>query len=361
MAGPLGGMIYHTGLAERIRYIMRDSFHCRILCAVSLFVLVCVGQPCAYAQEAVLVSKDEAMPQTPALNTRGQEKAVTAGKEEKGYSFEYELDPYYTNASIIVNLTDQPIPDAGTKPEFQIYRDLFLSSYIPRYLVVEAAVFPMPVAGVAARSNANDVYRGAKVSDNLNLIKAVTAGFEEPYALSFFMGNVVSFTSPGEKHRSGNFGYMGYLVSIGDQHIKDNRLIKDSSVELEWKIKGDRKFPTHTLSWSFRVGEKLHSNRDIKDVIYIALRRSFVDYEGSPDTFFKNAGFEYIFDMDNRTLKPVRHYFTVDKKWPYNEKKIAFSMAVGFIWEGALKYTGVLEDRENRDNFQIILRPNLQF
>lgn len=329
------------------------------------FVLVCAGQSRAYAQEAVTASEavsaqktEEAKPQEKAAATN---EAATTAKKEKGYSFEYELDPYYSDVELIVNLTDRPVPDAGTKPEIQIYRDLFFSSYIPRYLVVEAAVFPMPVAGVAARSNANDVYRGAKVADNFNLIKAVTAGFEEPYALSFFMGNVVSFTSPGEKHRHGNFGYMGYLISIGDQHIKDNKLIKDTSVELEWKIKGDRKFPTHILNWSFRVGEKLHSNPDIKDVMYVALRRSFVDFEGLHDSLFKNAGFEYIFDMDNRTFKPVRHYFTVDKKWPYKEKKMAFSMAVGFIWEGALKYTGALEDKEKRDNFQVILRPNLQF
>jgi hypothetical protein len=65
--------------------------------------------------------------------------------------------------------------------------------------------------------------------------------------------------------------------------------------------------------------------------------------------------------MDNKNLKPVRHYFTVDKKWPYSKKKMGFSLALGFIWEGAQKYTGALENIGKKDEFQVVIRPNIQF
>ncbi|MBI5047339.1 MAG: hypothetical protein HZB54_00105 [Deltaproteobacteria bacterium] len=278
----------------------------------------------------------------------------------KRVSLEYEIDAYYSNIGLYISLTDQPIPDAGEKEELEIYKDLLFSSYIPRFLVLEAAVFPMPNLGVYLKEDAGDLYKEANISENLNLVKAITAGFDEPYAFSVFLGNVVSFTRPGEKWKQGNFGYMGYLISVGDYHIKDNDLIKDNWCELEWKIKGDRKFSTHDLHWSFRVGGKLHDNADIKNAIYLSLRRSRLDLEES-GSILKNSGFEYTFDMDMKTLDPLRHYLVVDKKWPFKGPKIAFSLAVGFIWEAAKRYTGSLRSKGDGDDFQIIIRPNILF
>ena len=115
----------------------------------------------------------------------------------KRVSVEYELDAYYSNIGLYINLTDEPIPDAGEKEEFEIYRDLLYSSYIPRFIVLEAAVFPMPNLGVYLKDDANDFYKSADIYSDLNIVKAVTAGFEEPYAFSVFLGNVMKFTKPG--------------------------------------------------------------------------------------------------------------------------------------------------------------------
>lgn len=281
--------------------------------------------------------------------------------QNKKVRLEYELDAYYSNIGFYISLTDEPIPDAGEKPELEIYKDLLFSSYIPRFLVLEAAVFPMPDIGFYLKDNVWDLYDKGDIAPNLNLIKTVTAGFEEPYAFSIFLGNVISFTRQGERHKGGNFGYMGYLISIGNYNIKDNVLINDNWQEIEWKIKGDRKFSTHDLHWSFRIGAKLHGHPDIKDAVYLSVRRSRLDFEASPNSILNNSGFEYTIDMDKKTFTPIRHYFIVDKKWPIKANKMGFSFAVGFIWQGANKYTGSLEDKENKEDFQIILRPNILF
>ncbi|MBI5562497.1 MAG: hypothetical protein HY894_06570 [Deltaproteobacteria bacterium] len=279
----------------------------------------------------------------------------------KRVRLETELDAYYTNAGLYVSLTDEPIPDAGEKPEFEVYRSLLYSSLVPRFLVLEAGVFPMPNLGVYLNDNARNFYDGGDVTKDVNIIKAVTAGFEEPYALSLFLGDVVSFTRPGEPHKSGNFGYMGYLVSVSNYHIRDNTLVPDKSVELEWKIKGDRKLPTHDLHWSFRVGGKLHGNPDIRDVVYLSLRRSRLDFEDATDSVINNSGFEYTVDFDRKTLEAVRHYLVVDKKWPFKEEKMGFSIALGFIWQGASRYAGDLALKEKQNEFQVVLRPNIEF
>ena len=124
-----------------------------------------------------------------------QEKVASEPKEQavdqKRLSLELELDAYYSSLDLIASLTDKPIPDVGEKSEFEIYKDLLLSSYLPRFLLLEASVNPMPCLGVLIKENAQDFYEDAEVADGINLVRVVTAGFEEPYALSMFLGNVV--------------------------------------------------------------------------------------------------------------------------------------------------------------------------
>ena len=112
--------------------------------------------------------------------------------------------------------------------------------------------------GVYTKKYHRKTYDDAYVTDEFNYIKAMTAGFEEPYALSFFMGDVVTFTNPKGERESKNKGYLGYLLSLGDKHIKDNEIIDEEWYELEIKVKGDRDFDTHKLGYSFRLGIKMH-------------------------------------------------------------------------------------------------------
>lgn len=282
-------------------------------------------------------------------------------KQFSRYSFEYEVDAYYSNAGIYLNITDEPIENVGEKPEFQVYRDLFLSSYIPRVVVLEAAVFPMPVIGVYLKKNMPHFYEEVNISEELNLIEAVTGGFEQPFALSLFLGNVIKFSKHGDKRRHGNLGYMGYLLSVNENHIKNNVLINDRSYEVEWKVKGDREFLTNVLKWSFRVGARFHENKEIRDVIYLGLRRSRLDFKADANSILKNSGFEYVMDIDNETMKPLRHYFTVDKKWPLKKKRLGVSLNVGFTWQNKKRYSGSLVANDNVDQFQTIIRPNLNF
>lgn len=201
--------------------------------------------------------------------------------------FEQEYDLYYTNFGLYFPLTGTPIPQSTETNELIIYRDLLFSSLIPRYMVIEGSVNPMPSFGVLIRDSSEEFYHKAKVNNNLNLIHAVTAGFEEPYAASVFLGNVISFRSPKDEWRSGNFGYMGYLASFGAHHINDNILIDDIWYELEWKIKGDQIFPVHSYHWNFRIGTKQHRNEYITDVMYISVRRSRLDFNAPVLSLFK--------------------------------------------------------------------------
>lgn len=272
----------------------------------------------------------------------------------------FEPDAYYSDIDLIIALTDAPVPCLGEKAESDIYQTLMSRSLVPRFIVLEASVNPMPYLGTYVKEHNPELYNDAKISGSFNWVKALTAGFEEPYAASVFVGNVVDFEVPGTNDIKGK-GYIGYLFSAGNYHIKDNELVQDDWRELEWKIKGDRKSPIKKLSWSFRIGAKQHGNRDITDILYLSFRRSRVDYRPGGDPLFNNSGFEYSVDLQQRTLSAIRHYFFVDKKWPIENRQIALSLAAGFVWESAKKYTGALAAGREKDDFQFILRPNIEF
>lgn len=274
--------------------------------------------------------------------------------------FEHEENLYYSTLDAYVSLTNAPIPTVQEEDELTIYRDMFLRSYLPRFLVFEASVNPMPVLGVALKKHAPDFYDSMELNSDLNMIQALTAGFEEPYALSIFLGDVVSFNRPGERGLPKNKGYMGYLVSVGNRHIKDNTLIDDDWVEVEWKIKGDKALKDVEQSWSFRLGAKYHGNTEITDALYVSLRRSNLDFNSSALSVIKNSAFEYTYDMDIRSLSPVQHKFYIEKKYPIKKYHSALTLAVGFIYDTGRKYSGELaEDQPQR--FQLIIQPNIQF
>ena len=289
-----------------------------------------------------------------------QDSAAPA-EEFKWIELVFEPDAYYTSLALIVSLTKAPIPQLGEMTESEIYRTLLSrAALLPRFLVLEASVNPMPYFGAYLKEHDRDFHDRARVSGDFNWVKALTAGFEEPYAVSLLAGNVVNFSVPDSRDTKG-MGYSGYLLSGGNYHIKDNELVKDNWWELEWKLKGDRKSPVKKLNWSFRIGSKLHGNPDITDIIYLGFRRSRVDYKPEGLSLFNNSGFEYTFDMDRRGFRSIRHYFFVDKKWPLENKQIAFSLAAGFVWESARKYTGALAAGGEKDDFQFIFRPNIEF
>jgi hypothetical protein len=279
-----------------------------------------------------------------------------------------EFDPYYSNVGLFFPLTDEEVPTIEGASELDIYKRLLLGSYIPQFFYTEFSINPMPNAGVFIRRNAPEFYQDSTVTitrgadiNRINLTQSITAGFEEPYAFSFFFGNAMRFKEPGQDANVNNKGFMGFLLNIGDYHIKDNRMIYDKWFELEWKIKTDRAVSNQTLSLSYRIGLKIHDHPDIEDTYYLSARRSRLDVGVLDESFYHNSGFEYRVDFSTQTNEAIRHYFLLDKKFPVTDDKKAFSLGLGFISQSSSKYTGLLANDKLADAFQILIRPNLSF
>ena len=298
----------------------------------------------------------------PIQTETSQSEATKAMFEEQGGSeIVWEWDPYYSSVSINIPLTSKPIPTITSDNEAVIYRNLIEGSVIPRFMLLEASVYPLPVLGAHIKKNSPDLFeRGQIGHSGINIVESVTAGFQEPWALSAFFGNIAKLERPGEKRQGSNMGYTGYLFSAGSKHIKNNVFIDDIWREVEWKIKGKRDYSDEKMSWSFRVGGKFHNNPDVTDVVYLGIFRSNLNHRAKLLRWFKNSTLDLKVTFSQHSGRNVRNEFVIGKKFPTAKLSYTPTLDIGFIWDSPDEYSGVLRDR-NTNTLTLLFRPSIEF
>lgn len=266
-----------------------------------------------------------------------------------------EFGAYYSSVGLYVPLSADPVPDGGRLEEVDVYRQLLARSWQPNVVAFEASIYPMPIAGVWLRKEYPDVY-----DISPSLVQAVTAGFQEPWAISAFFGSQMKFTRPEESERGGNRANFGYLVSAGTKHIKNNVLIADDWLEAEWKMKGERIFREQRLEWSFRAGGRYNSNRDIADTLHLGVRRSNLDFKSPFLSWLDNSRIDLLTELAVDGLTLVRQEVVFGKKYPLESRKYALELDFGVIYERASKYTGDLSPLA-KTSLTLVFRPNIIF
>jgi hypothetical protein len=275
--------------------------------------------------------------------------------------YDYELDAYYSNASIFIDLDpSHEITDASNYSELDIYTDLLLNTFSPNIMLFEASVHPVSIAGLYFRQNHEDIYDEARIEE-MNVVKVLTAGYEEPYSLSFFIGRMMVFKNAKNNRVGKNRAYMGYLLTLGDYTIKDNQAHYDKWVNVEFKLKGTREKENSDLDWSFRVGAKIHDNPNFADTIFIGARRSSINYNRGVWSLSYNNAFSTLLAVSADTFELTDAEIILEKKWPIkSSRKISFGLGLGYLYNSGQKYRGELSD-EGINNHQLIFRPNLKF
>ncbi len=274
----------------------------------------------------------------------------------------WEFDPYYTDVGVNIPLTNKPIPTIKSTSESVIYSELIQGSLIPRYMLVEASVYPMPLLGTYLKANQVDFYGRGRLGhySSINVIESATAGFQEPWALSAFFGNIAKIVRPGESRKGSNIGYTGYLISAGSKHIKSNEMIADHWLELEWKIKGKVDYPDEKLGWSFRVGTKLHDHKYITDVIYLSIFRSNLNARSPFLSWINNSGLDVKLHFSEVNSHLIRQEYIVGKKYPKVGQSYTPTLDVGFVWSSPEEYSGLLRTT-NANTWTLVFRPSVQF
>jgi len=275
--------------------------------------------------------------------------------------FDYEVDAYYSNLIMFIDIDrDNNVTDALNYSEEDIYTDLVLNTFKPNILSLEVSIHPMSLFGLYFRDHHEGIYEKSKRND-LNLVKVITAGFEEPYSFSFFLGRMMVFKNEKDSHIGRNRAYTGFRVSVGDYSIKDNIAHYDKWYNVEFMIKGTRNTDEVDLDWSFRAGTKIHQNPYFSNTIFIGAKRSSIDYKKNGYSFIYNTAFSTMLAINPDTFKLAEAELIVEKKWPLSlSHKISFGLSLGYLYNTGEKYKGELKE-EGIDRHQLILRPNFKW
>jgi hypothetical protein len=273
----------------------------------------------------------------------------------------FEFDPYYTSLGYNIPLTATPIPSIASDSEAVIYRELIKDSLIPRFMVLEASIYPIAATTTYIKSHSPNLYRQGEIGrSGINLFESATAGFQEPWAVSAFFGNVAKLQRPKETRHGNNYGYTGYLLSAGKKHIKNNTLVDDDWFEFEWKIKGKIDYPDERLSWSFRIGGRFNHNPEVNDVTYVSLHRSNLDLRTPILAWLENANYDLRVHFLQHGGKMVRLELIAGKKMPIAGWSYTPTLDIGFVWSSPDEYSGALRDARGNTT-TLIFRPSLEF
>jgi hypothetical protein len=271
-------------------------------------------------------------------------------------------DPYYFSAGLYCSLSKNPIPTLDTISELVVYRHLRKNLLKPNCFLVEIGVYPLPLAGVAAKAWAPAQYRRARIGD-VNVIRTITESmdFKEPWSLSFFFGHMVFFKKDNVKVNG--HGNIGLLCTYGNYHIKDNLLYPDNWGEFELKVKLDKSGNDRQYATSYRVGSRIHDNKEIKDFFYLGLTRDRTDFIEPCFSLIRNANLQLRGDCSFQPLKVLSLSVEAGKKRPFRWKKTtyAFGLSLGVTWNVNNAYSGKLGEGFKPNGIVPIIRPMLKF
>jgi len=284
------------------------------------------------------------------------------------------FDLYKPFASCFLNLKRHQPPVALQQgEEIDIYKKLGRQIFFPGYLLFQTTAYPLSALSSYLETDYLNSFNKFQLINDINILRSIGAGFEEPYAFSVFLGNILFlayYDSYQAKRKQSGSALAGFLITTGRHQIYNNIYIHDKWYQFELMLIGNLNEPRiRRLSWNFRVGAKLHENRLLRDVFTLSIERSHTDWRQSGWSFAKNSVIKYQghFPMPNKEDKnpSASQLFSYGKKFPLSlfNKKVFIILSVGFRWERVRYYNHDLKQFDDTPSNQFIwiIQPNIEF
>ncbi|MDZ7375176.1 MAG: hypothetical protein ONB13_01030 [candidate division KSB1 bacterium] len=284
------------------------------------------------------------------------------------------LDIYKSYAPFYIHLERNKKPTIWRKgEELEIYTNLSQRLLLPRYLLIQFTAYPLATLSSYLETDRYRYYQRFNLLSDVNLIRSIGAGYEEPYAISILLGNILFLVyqdSSSQKLKQSGSALAGFLVSTGGHQIYNNINMADRWYQPELILTGNiQENKRKKLTWNFRLGIKLHQNSFFNHEITMAIERSHSDYKANGWSLVRNSIFKFYTNVpinhgnDHEALP--RHLILFGKKFPIaiSRYKIFGTFSIGAKWERIRKFDHLLREFEPNSVKVItwIVQPNLEF
>ncbi len=292
-----------------------------------------------------------------------------------GGQFSYDI--YKPYSQIFINLKRFSSPVVINKgEEFQIYSMLFERMLSPKYVLFQTTFYQMTALSSFLETDHSIIYHRFNSISDINLLRSFGSGYEEPYAFTLFVGNIL-FLSYGEKTNQlqskkpqAGSALAGVGYSFGKHQVLDNIYLHDFWQQLELILVGNLHEPERRkMSWNFRIGLKFHNNGLLRDVYVLTFERNHTSWTANNLSITQNSVFKYQSyvpqSFSNRPPFFVYHLLTYGKKFPVEifKRKIFLLFGGGFKWEWVHLYDRNLNKFNEKPSGHItwLIQPNIEF
>ncbi|UCE07508.1 MAG: hypothetical protein JSW07_05585 [bacterium] len=284
------------------------------------------------------------------------------------------FDIYKPFGSVFMNMRRLESPVALQKgEEIDIYSRLGRRLLFPSYLLLQASGYSLSALSSYLETDHLNHFNRFRIHEQINLLRSIGVGFEEPYAFSLFLGNILFlsyYDSSQTKRKQSGSALAGFLVSTGKHQIYNNIYLHDQWYQIELMLIGNLNEPQRRhVSWNFRIGAKFHQTKLLRNKFTLSIERSYTDWWGTGLSIFKNSVFNYQghFPMpftENKTPS-ASQLITYGKKFPTKlfKRKVFFVLSLGVRWEWVRFYDHDLNQFELDPSSQFIwlIQPNVEF
>ena len=322
---------------------------------------------------------------------------------DKYFGFTLSLNPDKSYLSTYFRFDDEALVDLSSVNEIDLYKNLFIKSLLPSYILFELTYYPLTDLGGYLYANQREIYDkfgfntprlGERGQLTLNIISAMASRFEAPYMFGLFLGDITPFflNTPksmtqandayekSENEKQTGSALMGFALSFGHRRMKLMRIHDDNWFHIAWKVRGTRITKINQMTWRYEIGYFHHYNKEFIKAFSFSLLRDKTTFSQTGFSLLHNSKIEYTFHIPleriskgsvsqeesltgvkNNNKFDISRYTTFQKvvvgvNFPIKEK-LVLTTEMGFKWE-AIKD---LKNERPKSEFAVIFVPGLKW
>lgn len=186
------------------------------------------------------------------------------------------LGPYHSYTSLFYQFKKDQQIYIYQNNEGRLYRDLLLRSYKPGYGLLELTFYPSTAVSAWIESSYKDFYDEFRVYKDINLIGSISGGYQEPWSVSLFAGQLAAFLSMNEEEELviAASGASGLVLTGGAYQIFNNCLVRSNWYRIEWKLKGESTQDNLSYNWDIKAGYRHYGLKEISNTLLLSFTRN---------------------------------------------------------------------------------------
>ncbi|MEE9161963.1 MAG: hypothetical protein V3U35_03240 [Candidatus Neomarinimicrobiota bacterium] len=250
------------------------------------------------------------------------------------------LGPYRSYASLFVPLRPDDEFVLWQEDEIRLYRDLLLKSVNPRYFLLELTAYPLAAASAWIETEHRRLYSSFDLWDGFNLLRSLGAGYQEPWSVSVFLGQLTNFWDIDEQDELivAAAGAAGLVVTAGLHQLFDNSVVSGAWYRVEWKIKGSGSVGGRRRSWDLKAGYRHYGQPLLANTVGIAMTRQRIDKGSRSLAPGKNSVLTIETQLPTAALSdgPARIALEYGKYYPVG--KWLVGLRAGYLYENRREF-----------------------